>query len=128
MAPTIQQSFGEFLIRFTNPNNYEITIDSLTLAFRVEAGTANEPVDAARQTLQNVWIPANEEVDIKVVATTNTIDVISWLAVAGKDTNTARSLAADVWKKIQDGTVTLSLSADAVVSHDDEIRSQNYTM
>jgi hypothetical protein len=128
MAPSIQQSDGEFYIRVTNPNNYEISIDTLTLAFRVEAGTANELVDAAKQTLQNVWIPANEEVEIKVSATTNTVDVISWLAVAGKDVTTSRSLAADVFKQIQDGTVTWSISAQAVVSHDDEIKNQDYTL
>ena len=128
MASMIQQSDGEFLIRVTNPNNYEISIDTLTLAFRVEAGTPSEPVDAARQLLENVWIPANEEFDIKVLATTKTYDVISLLAVAGKDVNAARSLAADVWKQIQDGTVTWSISADAVVSHDDEIKNQNYTL
>jgi hypothetical protein len=128
MAPSIQQSVGEFLIRVTNPNNYEISIDKLTLAFRVDAGTPSEPVDAARQILENVWIPADEEVEIKVLATTNTVDVIGLLAVAGTDVTTARSLAADVFKQIQDGTVTWSISAEAVVSHDDEIKNQDYTL
>jgi hypothetical protein len=131
MAPSIQQSEGEFYIRVKNPNSYEISIDTLTLAFRIEAGTANELVDAARQTLQNIWIPANEEVDIKVSATTNTVNVISWLAAAGTDVNTARSLAGDVWTKIQQEPavpVAWSISAQAVVSHDDEIKNQDYTL
>ena len=125
-ASLIQQSVGEFYVKITNPNKYEISLDQLTLYFKTTVGSSSETIDGARQVLEGIWIPAEGEITLKVLAPTKTYDLISWLAIAGKDTNTARSLAAQVWNKIQDGTIVWTCTAEVQVSHGDDI--QNYSL
>jgi hypothetical protein len=125
-ASLIQQSVGEFYFKITNPNKYEISIDQLTLYFKTAVGSSSETIDGARQVLEGIWIPAEGEITLKVMAPTKTYDLISWLAIAGKDTNTARSLAAQVWSKIQDGTIVWTCQADVQVSHGNDI--ENYSL
>ena len=127
-ATMIQQTVGEFYIKITNPNKYEINLDTLIVTCRVAAGTANEPVDAARQMLQDVSVPADSELVLKVVASTKTYDVISWMVAGGKDSTTARALAADVWTKIQNGSAVWSVTVDATVSHKDSIENKVYSL
>jgi hypothetical protein len=127
-ATLIQQSVGEFYIKVTNPNDYDISIDKVNLFFRVAAvGSANEQVDAARQVVENVLIPANDEVVLKVLASTKTMDVIIWLVTDGKAT-TASALATEVWTKIQADTATWTVYAEATYSHDSDIQYQLYTL
>jgi hypothetical protein len=128
MATTVQLSEGEFYIKIENPNDYTIEIDKLRVYVRTTAGTSAEMVDAARQSLTNIYVPANEEVMVKVVASTNTVSVITWLVTAGKDTTTAQTLAAEVWTKIQNGTVAWTITAEVQASYGDEILNDTYTL
>ncbi len=128
MALFVQESVGEFYIKITNPNKYEISIDKVNLFCRVTAGSTNVQVDAARQLVENVWIPANDEVVLKVLAPTMTMDVIKWMVTGGKDSNTARALATEVWTKIQAGTATWTVTAEATVSHGNSIEYETYTL
>ena len=123
-ALLIQESVGEFYVTITNPNKYEISIDQLKLYFKTTAGTST--IDGARQSLGGIWIPAEETVELKVLAPTKSYDLVSWLAMAGTDTTTARSMAAEVWSKIQNGTITWTLEYDVDVSHGNDIQSYSY--
>jgi archaellin len=123
-AMLIQMSVGEFYVSITNPNKYEISIDQLKLYFKTTAGTST--IDGARQSLGGIWIPAEETVELKVLAPTKSYDLVSWLAMAGTDTTTARSMAAEVWGKIQNGTITWTLEYDVDVSHGNDIQSYSY--
>jgi len=123
-ALMIQESVGEFYVTITNPNKYEISIDQLKLYFKTTAGTST--IDGARQSLGGIWIPAKETVELKVLAPTKSYDLVSWLAMAGTDTTTARSMAAEVWSKIQNGTITWTLEYDVDVSHGNDIQSYSY--
>ena len=123
-ALLIQESVGEFYVTITNPNKYEISIDQLKLVFKTTAGTST--IDGARQSLGGIWIPAEETVELKVLAPTKSYDLVSWLAMAGTDTTTARSMAAEVWSKIQNGTITWTLEYDVDVSHGNDIQSYSY--
>jgi hypothetical protein len=123
-ALMIQESVGEFYIKITNPNKYEISIDQLKLYFKTTAGTST--IDGARQSLGGIWIPAEETVELKVLAPTKSYDLVSWLAMVGTDTTAARSMAAEVWSKIQNGTITWTLEYDVEVSHGNDIQSYSY--
>jgi len=123
-ALLIQESVGEFYVTIANPNKYEISIDQLKLYFKTTAGTST--IDGARQSLGGIWIPAEETVELKVLAPIKSYDLVSWLAMAGVDTTTARSMAAEVWSKIQNGTITWTLEYDMDVSHDNDIQSYSY--
>jgi len=67
------------------------------------------------------------EVVLKVLASTKTMDVIIWLVTDGKAT-TASALATEVWTKIQADTATWTVTADATVSHGNNIEYQTYTL
>ncbi|MBN2100111.1 MAG: hypothetical protein JW753_11010 [Dehalococcoidia bacterium] len=132
-AVLIRESAGEFYIKITNPNEYMICIDKLQLYFRTTAGASEELIDAARQVLEYIWVPAKEgdvdgQVSLKVIAITKTYDILSWLATAGVDTNTARAMANEVFDKIQDGTIVWTAQADIQVSHEDEFQNYSYTL
>jgi hypothetical protein len=123
-ALLIEQSVGEFYFTITNPNKYEITIDQIVFAFQTTAGASNTVIDGARQTVDSMYVPAEGEVTLKVVAPTRVYDLVSWLTIAGQAAN-ARAYAAEVWSKIQAGTITWTYTADMKVSHGDDV--QNYT-
>ncbi len=130
-AVLIRESVGEFYIKITNPNKYDISIDELRLYFRTTAGASNTVIDGARQVLEGIWVPAKTgdedgEVVLKVLAPTKTYDLLSWLAMAGIDTNTARAMAMEVFDKIQAGTITWTYEANMQVSHDDEMATYSY--
>jgi hypothetical protein len=131
-AVLIRESVGEFYIKITNPNEYDISIDSLKLFFRTTAGTSSEVIDGARQVLEGIYVPAkvddqDGEVVLKVLASTKTYDLLSWMAMAGVDTNTARAMANEVFDKIQAGTIVWTAEARVQFSHEDDIQSHTYT-
>jgi hypothetical protein len=131
-AVLIRESVGEFYIKITNPNEYAISIDVLRLYFRTTAGASSEVIDGARQVLEGIWVPArvddvDGEVVLKVLAPTKTYDLLSWLAMAGVNTNTARSMANEVFDKIQAGTIVWTAEAQIQVSYEDDIQSYTYT-
>jgi len=124
-ALLIEQSVGEFYFTVTNPNKYDIKIDQIVFAFQTTAGTSSQAVDGARQTVVDIYVPAEGEVSLKVVAPTKVYDMLSWLTIAGQGAN-ARAWASEVWSKIQDGTITWTYTADMKVSHGDEIATYSY--
>jgi len=128
IAPTIQLSVEEFYFKITNPNKYEISLDSLTINFTVDASTG-ETVTAARQSLgEQVWVPAEQAINLRVLAPVKTTDVITWLVMVGKSTSQAMTLATDVWGQIQAGAETWDVSVEATVSSKTETQSETYTL
>jgi hypothetical protein len=131
-AVLIQMSVGEFYFKVTNPNKYEITIDEVVFHFQTTAGASSEVIDGARAILQTICVPAEGEIILKVLAPTKAYDLISWLVMDGKDSNTARAMASEVFSKIQDTTNPMTAedwtyTADAQVSNADETQEYSYS-
>jgi hypothetical protein len=132
-ALLVRESVGEFYIKITNPNEYDISIDRMMLYFRTTAGASSEVIDGAKQVVEDIWVPAKTddqdgEVTLKVLAPTKAYDLVSWLAMEGVNTNTALAMATEVFDKIQAGTVVWTVQADVQVSHTDEIQNYTYTL
>ena len=127
-ASLIQLSLQEFYFKVTNPNNYEISLDSLNINFTVEASTG-ETVTAAKQSLgEPVWVPAKQAVNVRVLAPVKTMDVITWQVLIGKPTSQAMALAADVWGQIQAGTAKWAVAVEATVSSEKETLTETYNL
>ena len=126
-ALLIQMSVGEFYFKVTNPNKYEIAIDEVVFHFQTTAGASSEVIDGARAILQTIYVPAEGEIILKVLAPTKSYDLVSWLAMDGVNTNTARAMVSEVFGKIQAGTVVWTYTADAQVSSEDETQQYTYS-
>ena len=127
-ASLIQLGLQEFYFKIDNPNNYDISLDSLTIDFQVKASTG-ETVTAARQSLgEQVWVPAEQAINLRVLAPVKTTDVITWQVMIGKSTSQAMTLAADVWGQIQAGTAKWAVSVEATVSNEKETLIETYTL
>jgi len=120
-------SVGEFYFKVTNPNKYEIAIDEVVFHFQTTAGASSEVIDGARAILQTIYVPAEGEIILKVLAPTKSYDLVSWLAMDGVNTNTARAMVSEVFGKIQAGTVVWTYTADAQVSSEDETQQYTYS-
>jgi hypothetical protein len=84
-------------------------------------------IDGARAILQTIYVPAEGEIILKVLAPTKSYDLVSWLAMDGVNTNTARAMVSEVFGKIQAGTVVWTYTADAQVSSEDETQQYTYS-
>jgi hypothetical protein len=127
-APTIQLGLQDFYFKVTNPNSYDISLDSLAINFDVKASTG-ETVTAARQSLvEQVWVPGKQTINLRVLAPVKTMDVITWQVMIGKSTSQAMTLAADVWGQIQAGTAKWDVSVEATVSNEKETLIETYTL
>jgi len=127
-ASLIQLGLQEFYFKIDNPNNYDISLDSLTIDFQVKASTG-ETVTAARQSLgEQVWVPAEQAINLRILAPVKTMDVITWQVMIGKSTSQAMTLAADVWGQIQAGTAKWAVSVEATVSNEKETLIETYTL
>ena len=127
-ASLIQLGLQEFYFKIDNPNNYEISLDSLNINFTVKASTG-ETVTAAKQSLgEPVWVPAKQAVNLRVLAPVKTMDVITWQVLIGKSTSQAMALAADVWGQIQAGTAKWAVAVEATVSNKKETLTETYNL
>jgi hypothetical protein len=127
-GPLIQLGLQEFYFKIDNPNNYDISLDSLTIDFQVKASTG-ETVTAAKQSLgEQVWVPAKQAINLRVLAPVKTTDVITWQIMIGKSTSQAMTLAADVWVQIQAGTAKWDVSVEATVSNKTDTQIETYTL
>ena len=71
-----------------------------------------------------IWVPAEGEVLVKVVAPVKQLDMITWLVMAGKTSVTAMALSGDVWTQYHDGTQTWIIDIDVAVSDDEGEQTQ----
>ncbi len=128
-AVYIQLGVAEFDLKITNPNDYEISLDKLDLIGYVKSSTTDEAVEAAKQSLtEKIWVPANEEITVPVLAPVKTMDMITSLIISGKQSDEAMALAADVWGQIQAGTADWDVSVDIVASSKSETVPETYTL
>ena len=122
----IQVSVQEFYFKVDNPNEYDVSLDSLSLDFQVKASTGEE-VDVSKQALNDkIWVPRRNEVVLHILAPVKTMDVISWAVMGGEDSVSAQALASDVWGKIQDGKAEWSIVAQATVANKSETQTETY--
>jgi hypothetical protein len=128
-GPLIQLSVAEFYVKITNPNDYDISVDSMNVNFQVPASSTGELVDAAKQALgDKVWVPANDEIIFRLLAPVKTYDVITWGVLSGKSSTEAGVLAADVWGQIQAGTADWTVTVEAQASNETETLTKTYTL
>jgi hypothetical protein len=131
MGTLIQLGLAEFTLKITNPNKYQISVDSLNLVCQVASSALGTEAlaDAARQVIpEKIWVSAEGEASIRVVAPVKTFDVITWAVLAGKSTPDAQKLGADVWSKFQAGTAEWTVVAEAKVSNDTDTATKTYTL
>ena len=122
----IQVSVQEFYFKLENPNEYDVSLDSLSLDFQVKASTGEE-VDVSRQALNDkIWVPRRTEVILRILAPVKTIDVISWAVMGGENSVSAQASASDVWGKIQDGQAEWTIVAQATVANKSETQTETY--
>lgn len=123
----IQVSVQEFYFKVNNPNDYDVSLNSLSLDFQAKA-SSGEAVDAARQALvDKIWLPGRSEIILRVLAPVKTIDVIAWAGLGGMDSGAAQALASDVWNRIQAGQAEWSVVIDAAVSNKSGAQTEDYT-
>jgi hypothetical protein len=135
-ALLIRMSAAEFSIKVTNPNEYWISLDSLTINCSTDVdwfGTVM-PVDLAKIALgDTVWVPPMEdgkegEITLRLVAPVKPYDAMVWLIMAGYDSTTAGGLATFAFNNIQDGTVEWDMTIDAVISAETGTKTESYTL
>ena len=113
----IQMSMAEFYVKVTNPNDYLISVDRMSINCQVDV--SGQKVDAAKQSLgDEVWVPANESVIVRVLAPVKSLDMVTWAVLAGNDSNAARALASNVWSQVQAGTAAWTLTVEAQASNE----------
>jgi hypothetical protein len=134
-APLVRLSLGEFSFKITNPNDYEITIDSLDMNAQIKtlavhgAEAAGTAVDAAKLAFgDKTHIPANGEITLTLQAPTKQYDVITWLVMGGIDSTTGGAMAADVFDQIQAGTVAWDVAVEVTVSSDEETKTKSFDL
>jgi hypothetical protein len=131
--PLIQLGVEEFDFKVTNPNDYDISLDSLDMDFHVTASTGDN-VDAAKQAMTNsIWVPAKEgdnegQIILQVFVPAKTYNMITWLVSSGTTSDKATALAEDVWGQIQAGTATWYVTVKATISSKTETETQTYTL
>ena len=131
MGTLIQLGLAEFTLKISNPNKYQISVDSLSVVCQVASSALGSEIlaDAARQLIpEAIWVPAEGEASIRIVAPVKTFDVITWAVLSGKSSADSGKLAADVWSQFQAGTATWTLTVETTISHDDEIQPKTYTL
>jgi hypothetical protein len=131
MGTLIQLGLAEFTLKITNPNKYQISVDSLNVVCQVASSALGTETlaDAARQVIpEKIWVPADGESSIRVVAPVKTMDVITWAVLAGKSTPDAQKLGADVWSQFQAGTAEWTVVVEAKVSNDTDTATETYTL
>ncbi len=131
MGTLIQLGLAEFTLKITNPNKYEISVDSLNVVCQVASSALGSEIlaDAARQVIpEKIWVPGDGEASIRVVAPVKTFDVITWAVLAGKSTPDAQKLGADVWKQFQAGTAEWTVVVEAKVSNDTDTMTETFTL
>ena len=122
MGTLIRLSQAEFIFKVTNPNKYAISLESAEFFFYVNSTAVSQAgtrVAAAKVAMNDrIWVPAEDELLVKVAAPVKVMDMVTWLVMAGETTANAQRLAADVWAQYQAGTQTWSVTIESYVSDD----------
>lgn len=121
LGTLIRLGTAEFEFKVTNPNKYEISIDSAQFTWQVNStavsATGDKVYAAKVVTPDKVWVPAKSELLLKVVAPIKELDMITWAVMSGKTSTEATQSANDVWSQYQAGTQTWIIAIGTTVSH-----------
>ncbi len=129
LGTLIRLGTAEFLFKVTNPNKYEISVDSAQFDWQVAASTTGDKVATAKVvTAHKVWVPAKSELLLKVVAPIKVLDMITWLVMSGKSSPAATALATDVWSQYQAGTQKWIITINATVFSEKETMTYTYNL
>jgi len=123
LGTLIRLSEAEFLFKVTNSNKYPIILNEVGYYFYINStalSTEAVKVDTAKTVAaDDVWVPAESEVLLKVVAPVKQMGIITWLVMGGQPTAAAQKLAADVWSQYKDGTPTWIIDIQMKVTNDE---------
>jgi hypothetical protein len=135
MGLLIQVSVAEFTFKITNPNDYDVSIDTIDLNVSCNANGYGAydaiDVDAAKMALHDaVWVPAIDSIDLHIVVPMKTMDILTWMIVGpGFDATKAGTYAADVWGRMKAGTAVWDVTLVTSQSHEEEtILDATYTL
>ena len=134
LGTLIRLSEAEFLFKVTNSNKYPIILNEVGYYFYINStalSTEAVKVDTAKTVAaDDVWVPAESEVLLKVVAPVKQMGIITWLVMGGQPTAAAQKLAADVWSQYKDGTPTWIIDIQMKVTNDEgeDMQVKTYTL
>lgn len=135
----VELSVGEFSFKITNPNEYFVSVDNLSVNISVNSDGFGYydaiDVDAAKLAVgDKMWIPeakdgVDGEVIVKLSAPIKWYDVVTWLVMGGYDSTAAGTYASDVWKQIHlDGTAVFDVTVEATISSEEETITQSFDL
>ena len=144
MGVMVELSVGEFSFKITNPNEYFVSIDNMSINISVNAdgtaafGAALFPaldVDAAKLAVgDKIWVPPAEdgvdgELIVKLSAPIKWLDMVTWLVMGGYDADTAGGYSMDVWAQMHLlGTVVWDVTVEATISSEEETITQSFDL
>lgn len=136
MAGFIQLSVAEFSIKVTNPNEYWISLDSLSVntSMDVDFYGMVYTVDVAKAAMgDKIWVPPMEddvegEITVHLAMPVKTMDNVTWGVMAGLDGGLAFGLALSAFGAIQAGTAEFDVTIDATVSAETGTITESYAL
>jgi len=132
LGTLIRLGTAEFQFKVTNPNKYEISIDSAQFTWQVNStavsATGDKVYAAKVVTPDKVWVPAKSELLLKVVAPIKELDMITWAVMSGETSTAATQLANDVWSQYQAGTQTWIITIGVKASSEKETQDYTYNL
>ncbi len=122
MGILIRLSEAEFLFKVTNTNKYPIVINDASFNFYINStvtGTTVKVDTAKFVGGDDIWVPAESDLLVKIVAPVKQIGIVTWMVMAGQSTANAQKLAADVWSQYQAGTAKWIIDIETKVTNDE---------
>lgn len=138
-ALMIQLSVAEFSIKVTNPNEYWISLDTLSVNAATDVewypGSGNMiSTDMAKLALgDQIWVPPAEdgvdgEITVRLLAPVKPYDALVWGIMAGYDSTKAGGLVVFAFMAIQAGTAVWDVTIDAEISAETGTITESYTL
>ena len=136
MAGFIQLSVAEFYVKVTNPNEYWISLDSLSVNASIDVDFYGMvyTVDVAKAAMgDKIWVPPMEddvegEITVRLAMPVKTMDNVTWGVMAGLDGGLAFGLALSAFGAIQAGTAVFDVTIDTVVSAETGTITESYAL
>ena len=134
LGTLIRLSEAEFLFKVSNPNKYPIILSDVQYSFYINStavSTEAVKADTAKfVAADDVWVPAESDLLLKIVAPVKQMNIITWMVMAGQPTASAQKLAADVWSQYKDGTPTWIIDIEMKVTNDEgeDLQVETYNL
>jgi hypothetical protein len=135
LGTLIRLSEAEFLFKVTNPNKYPIILSDVQYGFYINStavSTEAVKADTAKfVAADEVWVPAESDLLLKIVAPVKQMNIITWMVMAGQPTASAQKLAADVWSQYLTATAdTWIIDIEMKVTNDEgeDLQVETYNL